>query len=461
MNTLLRKLSGNNEFLSLSGNILYTLLGFASFVFLTRTYPAGVFGSWVLYVTAATFVEMLRFGITKYAVIRHLSAAQGLERKSLLGSHWVISFAVTIIVVILIIFVRFLFPQTINHSGYEYFFKWYPLLALANLSFNNSLNILQADERFGKILLIRFLNIGSFVLFLGINRFIWQLDIETVIIVHLAINLLSSAGCLLMKWDGFSEVLHAKKENIRQIIDFGKYSTGTTLGSNMLKSSDTIIIGLSPFLGAAGVAFYSIPLKIIELFEIPLRSFAATSFPRMSRLAGVNDYKGVRNLFYSYSGVLTLVFIPLCAVGYLYSTNIAVWLAGREYSEAGLLIKIFMITALLLPVDRFAGIALDSINNPKRNFYKILIQNSFNLSGAIIILVYYYQCTSAQNPNEALVLFAILSILTTFSGIVSGISFLAYRFSTNPLEIIRHGLRDIMHLKRQPQKTAEKKNFDN
>ena len=74
-----------------------------------------------------------------------------------------------------------------------------------------------------------------------------------------------------------------KKETTKELIDFGKYSMGTLIGSSLLKSADTFIIGLSPVLGSAGIAMYAIPLKLTDLLGIPLRSFAMTAYPRMSK----------------------------------------------------------------------------------------------------------------------------------------------------------------------------------
>jgi hypothetical protein len=60
-----------------------------------------------------------------------------------------------------------------------------------------------------------------------------------------------------------------------------------------------LIISLSP-LGSAAVALY-IPLKLTELQQIPLRSFVATAFPKMSKASLHNQIDEVKNLFYTYS----------------------------------------------------------------------------------------------------------------------------------------------------------------
>ena len=441
-----KNLIKNNEFLSLGGNIIYTLLGFVSFIFLTRTYTAGIFGGWVLYVTAATFIEMIRFGITRYAVVIHLSGADMHQRKSLLGSHWIISFVLSCIIAVIIILIRRIFPESINESGYDFFFKWYPLLVMANLPFNNSLSILQADQKFNKILAIRSFNIGSFVLFLGFNLYIFNFNIDSIILVHLLINLLCSIICIAFGWDGISNVFAANRKGITQIINFGKFSTGTTLGLNMLKSSDTILIGLSPLLGTAGVAYYSIPLKIIDLFEIPLRSSAATSFPRMSQKAVLNKTEAVRDLFYSYTGVITLVFIPLALCCIFFTQTIITLISGSEYIAASTLVQVYMAVVILLPFDRFMGISLDSLNQPHKNFYKVLIQNIISIGGGIGILLVYHQFFPEHNPLDILLAYAFLSILTIGGGLIAGFQFLKPFFNIEPGKALQRGLQEIFNI---------------
>ena len=55
-------------------------------------------------------------------------------------------------------------------------------------------------------------------------------------------------------------------------------------------------------------------------------------------------------------------------------------LGGRQYlgidpitgASTSLIFKIFAIYGILLPIDRMTGVGLDSINKPKKNFYKII-----------------------------------------------------------------------------------------
>ena len=71
----LKNILKKDEFLSLAGNLSYAVLGFLSFLLLTRSFEKEIFGQWVLFVTTSSFIEMFRFGITRTALVRFLSGA--------------------------------------------------------------------------------------------------------------------------------------------------------------------------------------------------------------------------------------------------------------------------------------------------------------------------------------------------------------------------------------------------
>ncbi len=79
----IRQIITSNNFLSLANNGLVALFAFLSFIMLVRMVPQETFGEWVLFITASNFIDMLRFGITRTALVRFLSGADAdYEKKS-------------------------------------------------------------------------------------------------------------------------------------------------------------------------------------------------------------------------------------------------------------------------------------------------------------------------------------------------------------------------------------------
>lgn len=364
------------------------VIGMLSFLILVRTFEKSIFGEWVLFLALGGFFEMLRFGITRTAIIRFLAGAKPEDRNSLIGSNWSISLISTSILAALIYIVYFLFLSKISNSTFELFFIWYPLLSFLNLPFNNAVTVLHADQKFGKIFFINMFLNGSFLIFIAINLFFIHWDIMPVLIVYLITRALSSLICMILKWDGFQHIFKATKESNRVILNFGKYSTGTLIGANLLKSSDAILLGLSPFVGAAGVAMYAVPLKLTEILEIPLRSFVATAFPRMSKASLEGDTELVKKIYYSYSGGLTFIILPIVIIGFIFAEQFVYILGGPEYLETKTIFRFFCIYGLFISVDKFTGVTLDSINQPRKNFFKVVYMASANILGDIFAIFY-------------------------------------------------------------------------
>lgn len=427
-----KKLFHSNESLSLISNLMVAAFGFLGFMFLARTFTKDVFGEWLLYLITAGLIEMLRFAITKVSIIRFLSGSEGEERKQLIGSNWFLGLLLTLILILIIYTIKFIFPDWVSTSDYNYFFTWYPLLSLFNLPYNNALGLLQAKQDFKSVLVIKFISKGLFFLFILVNFLFLHLGVLEVIYAHLAVNLLTSLVTILMGWDGMKYIFKASRTYVMKLFHFGKFTIGTMIGSNLLKSADTMLIGFSP-LGPAYVALYSVPLKLTEIMEIPLRSFLATAFPRMSKASIKNDPETVKKVFYTYSGALTLLFIPIAIFCIVFAKYFILILGGTQYLEASepiILFRIFAIYGLFLPIDRFTGVALDSINKPKKNFYKVIVMVVLNIIGDLIALFVF----------KSIIWVAIVTILFTIVGQMVGFRYLNKEIPVRYLSIFKYGI---------------------
>ena len=455
MNTTIRKVIQEDNFLSLAGNLTISFFGIAGFALLARTYAVDIFGQWVLYVTSGTFIEMFRFGITNTAVVRYLSGVNQEERLKYIGSNVLIGFVATFFIMVILWGCHILFPVPIKNAGYELFFTWYPIMALVNLPFNTALVVMQADQKFGKILMIRLLNYGGFFLFLLLNFLIFDLTLIQLVWGQLLFNFLSSLVCSLYRWDGILHIRKATKKTIQVLLNFGKYTTFTLIGTNLLRSADTLIISLSP-MGTAAVALYSIPMKLTELQQIPLRSFAATAFPKMSKasIQGMTDE--VRKIFYTYSGAMTYLFLFISLITFVFADFFVLIMGGTQYMgtntltgvSAANIVRVFSLYGLLLPIDRMTGIGLDSINKPDKNLIKVGFMVMANVIGDLVAVFVF----------KSLIAVAIASILFTILGIWIGFYFLDREMKINNSKIFSSGYEFYSDMYRKITKLISKKN---
>ncbi|WP_282124237.1 lipopolysaccharide biosynthesis protein [Algibacter mikhailovii] len=437
MNAIFLKIIKEDNFLSLAGNIVIAAMGFMGFALLARVLEINAFAQWVLFISGGSLVEMLRFGITNNGLVRFLSGASKNDRDQLIGANALISLIATVFIVIIIVAIRHVFNASISESGYVLFFAWYPVLAFVNLPWNNALVVLQAKMEYGKILIIKTINSGLFFLFLVLNSLWLELSIEWLVSGLIVVNLISSTVCILKNWDGFKLILKTKKATTKMLLNFGKYSTFTLIGTNLLRNADVIIISISP-LGNAAVALFSIALKLTELQQIPLRSFTATAFPKMSKASLEGRIKDVQHLFHVYSGALTYLFVFMSLFTFIFAEEFVMLISGDQYLSPNYsdfnivtLVRILTVYGVLLPIDRMTGIGLDSINKPNINALKVLIMLTANIVGDLIA-VYLF---------ESLNLVALSTLVFTCIGIGIGSFFLNQQFKISLAGIVKNGNR--------------------
>ena len=189
MKGFLRKLLSSNNFLSLANNSLVAVFAFLSFLLLVRMLPQETFGEWVLFITAANFLDMLRFGITRTAIIRFLSGADDVQEKKLIGSNNFINLISTLALAVIVMAIHYYFKDALSDSGFLMFFQWYPLLSVLTLPFNNAQSILQAQMKFDKMLWLRMVNVGIFMVFLFANLWLGY-GIYVILMAYLISNFL-------------------------------------------------------------------------------------------------------------------------------------------------------------------------------------------------------------------------------------------------------------------------------
>ncbi len=437
MRKIITKIIHEDNFLSLAGNLTISFFGIVGFALLARTFQMEIFGEWVLFISSAAFIEMFRYGIINTAIIRYLSGSSPGDRFSFIGSNGIIGLIATCLICILLVIINFFFSEPIQHSGYGLFFTWYPVLAFVNLPMNTALVILQADQKWGRILLVRSIESVGFFLVLAANFLFFHMTLVQLVWAFIVIDIIASGICVLYGWDGLKYIPKATKKTIKILLNYSKYTTFTLIGTNLLRSADTFIISFSP-MGTAAVALYSIPMKLTELQQIPLRSFAATAFPKLSKASMQGKIEEVRELFYSYSGAMTYLFICISLVTFVFADLFILILGGKQYLgtdpvtgfNAATIMRIFSIYGLLLPIDRMTGIGLDSINKPNINFMKVFIMVCANVIGDVIAIFVF----------KSLALVAVASIFFTLIGSWFGFHYMSKELKLDQRQVLIKGI---------------------
>jgi O-antigen/teichoic acid export membrane protein len=403
-------------------------------------------GSWVFFQTIFVLLDTFRTGFLQTAVIRFYAGTEPDRAKNVLGSVWYLALMITLILLLLNAVLYFVFLY-LNIHVFDPTLHWFGITFVFTLPFAIGSWIQQADQRFDRLLWLRLTNQGLFLVTVIILIFFSKVSLFVVFLTNALVGLVCSSITLKTNWSRVNTFFHYSKETVASIYHFGKYTVGTTISTNLLRSSDSFIIMfvLGPA-GPAALALYSIPMRLMEIIEIPLRSFLATGMPAMSEAFNQGKKEEVTYIMQKYAGMLTLGLIPVSFFAILLADIAVELLGGKQYTgtDSVSVYRIFMTFAMFYPIDRFIGVTLDIIHQPRINFYKVLIMLATNIV-ADFIGVYYGGINGV----------ALATLFTFLSGVLFGYYWLRKYLDFTLLSIFRVGYQEYvaiyhsLHLKKK------------
>ena len=400
-NPLFTKLTaslGNHQFLSLAGNLTVSVLSIVSVSLLFRALPVREIGVWVLFISTVGLADAFRSGFLTTAFIRACSGATPARAAEVTGSAWAIALAITGgLVGLNLVAWLVLGPSVSFETGLQ--LRWFSVVLVATLPYFMAASVLQAQLRFDRILYIRLLSQGLFVLCIIGLMLGGTASLANVLYCYVGASIGTSVLTLVLGWARLNTLGQRTGACIRELSHFGKYSVGSYVGSSLLRSSDTYLINY--FLGPAPLAVYNLAGRFMEIIDIPLRSFMATAIPALSAAFNQQRLPEVARLLRKNAGLLTWAFVPVILVTILLA-DVPVWLiGGAKYqgTEAANLLRIGMAVAILFPIDRFIGVTLDVVNQPQLNLVKVFLMLGCNVVGDVLALNLFHSIYGVALAN--------------------------------------------------------------
>jgi O-antigen/teichoic acid export membrane protein len=375
----------NKHFLALAGNGLLSVFGLVTIKIICASLSLPDLGIWFYFFMIQGLCDAVRNGFLGTATVKFYAGTEGHRSEEVLGSVWFLASCITGILLLLNVAALFYLPYS-HIVELTITIKWLGLTYLSSLPFSVIFWILQADEDYTKILWLRMINSGSMILIFLTMIFLKKMTLENALFYNFLTNAITSIVGLIWGIGRLQTIRKLSATTVMELFHFGKFSLATSLSANLLRAADGfIIIGM---IGPIANAIYQIPVKLMELVEIPLRSFVSTGMSSMA-IANNNGDKGeVVHIFKKYSGMLTIAFIPLAVGGILFADLAILLLGGHKFdgTQAANLFRCFMLISLMYPIDRFNGVTLDIIHKPKINFYKVLIMLAVNVAADLVFI---------------------------------------------------------------------------
>lgn len=368
--------------LAFAGQLFPAIIGVLSFMLLVRVTKPGVLGEYIIYMAAVVLFEMIKSGGLQSALVMRVSTSDKEQQQRITGSaYWlggIVSLSLSLILITL--FFSGLFSK---QPGVQVFCGWYACLGIITLPLHIAEASAVARQNLTFLLYLRLAQSANALITAG-YAFLYGGSLESFATVHLVFTSMLLLVVLLMGKTNPLEIRFKTIEEIKTLIKLIKYTLATLATTNLLKTADTFLIG--SLMGPSAVAQYAIPLKLTELFEIPLRSLSTTAFPQLAGKHNNRDHDGFKKSFVQYLSWSYMLYIPALLTAFIFAPQIVLIIGGHQYADTSSIFRVLILFGLFLPANRMTGISLDALQKPNLNFQKVLAMALINIIGDIIAI---------------------------------------------------------------------------
>ncbi len=404
MRYFLQKLTRNSTFSFLRGSAIASALGMLIFALLGRNLGAGLFGSWVLFTTAVSMVDLVRIGLLKSGFLWTFSVAPSGRRSQIVGTMWAGTFLVSFALSACIFFLGWCLGGDFVGSAFSLFFHYYPIYVIVSAPFYAVSWQLEAHRHFQLSQIGRVL---TNAVFFGVATASAWIDftLQELATLLLASHVTVNLGLIFWRRADLRLFLQAKRTILIELLQYGQRSLATLVGSSALKGVDLYLIGWA--LGPEMVSLYSIPMKVLDLLDIPLRAIAVTGFRDLAQSWNIGEQERFSQQMLRQVKTGMLMSLALMVLLFIGHEFIFLHFKVSQIAEAEEILFLFGISMIFLPVEKIQGVAFDAMGQPALNAKKVWLMLALNVAGDMLALVLF----------ESIHLVAITTILNQLLGV--------------------------------------------
>jgi len=340
--------------------------------------PREDIGVWVLFTSVTAILETVRNGFIRNPFVAMLVDVPPGERKSVVTASLVLHCLLAGCLSIMLLLSAVPLSAFWDASGLESLFFLYALNNIIFVPFLHLEYLQTARSNFKAIFLTNVSRISAPALYIvavyASGARIQLFDLVVVQIIATAIAAL--LGFFLLKGSAFGHG-PLNRDILRQLFHLGKYTFGTNISSMFVKSTDSWMIGR--LISTAGVAIYNPAIRIGNLVEVPTLAIGSLVFPKVPERMRERGVEGVRSIYTKSVSLILATMLPFVVFLYVFAENIIVMVFGPPYIDAASILRVTIFYTLIIPFNRQFGTVMDSLRNPKLNFYLLVLVAVMNV----------------------------------------------------------------------------------
>ncbi|MCB9042535.1 MAG: flippase [Chitinophagales bacterium] len=357
--------------LTLLEGSISTFLGFAGVFLLLRSLSKDAYGTWVLFFTVSSFVEMARYGMVQNALVRFLAYTDKEQYPRIATTSFFINFGLTVFSVLLLLGLATPLSKLWNVPELPPMLHYYCITTIFLTPLTQFNFMQQANLDFKGIF---FANISYRLIFFlyVLYRFVHDHQISLLSLAQVQ-TFAAMCAALLSYFLAKPYLRFSKQISLHwlyQLLHFGKYVFGTNLVSMLSRNLDRMMLGAMHT--TTEVSLYDVAIKINNLLEVPSTAIASVVYPQNAIRSQAQGKEAVRYLYEKSVGAILAIVIPGILLFVIFAKPIVEIIAGSAYQEAAHILVITVLFTLYIPFARQFGTILDSSGKPRTNFLFVL-----------------------------------------------------------------------------------------
>ncbi|MGB1204742.1 MAG: flippase [Chitinophagales bacterium] len=374
-----------SAFYTIGERMLSLLFGFGSIYLLLRNLTKEDFGTWALFLTVSTLIEVARTGFIQSALIKFLSVAKGKEYAEMITASSILNIILSLCSVYFLLMTASSFSLIWHIPDLESMLYIYAITTILLFPFSQCNSIQQANLDFNGVFWSNLSRQAVLFFFIATLYFLnYKINI-----IHLAVYQLIAAffGSLVAfiltkKYIFWSKNISWKK--VKQLFDYGKYVFATNISVVLYKNIDRIMLGT---LSVSAVAIYDLAIRINNLMEVPVAAMASIVFPQTAQKMENDGKKGVKKIYENSVAAVLCLIMPAILIIELFPHQIIYFIAGKAYLDTVPILRITALYGFFVPFARQFGTVFDAIGKPQISFYFVVLGALLNLAFNYILIM--------------------------------------------------------------------------
>lgn len=356
--------SGSYTFMN---RLFVTLFAFINFYILIRVLSKADFGAWVLFLSIASLMELIKHGFVRNPLIRFLAVSPTEQSATIQTASMLLNLLVGVLEVLVLVLCSIFLSQFWDSPQLKSLFLIYTMTTMLLVPINHLEVVQQARMQFKGTFVSNFVRHCGLFLFV-ITAFLLGAEIE---LDHLAYAqmiaiFLSGLVAYIYARPYLRFARHVDWSWVSALRNYGFFTFGTNVSSMVNKSIDSWMLG--KLISPTAVTILNPALRISNLVEVPTDTLTSIMFPKLSQRIASEGPDSARYLYEKASGTITAFMIPIVIFFITFADPIVRFVAGPGFDQTVPILQLTMLYGLMIPLNRFMGVTLDAIGKAKINF---------------------------------------------------------------------------------------------